>query len=160
VAQQGGLEIRMTSSASSPAIRGTAAAPTRTVQMVDTVAPTVRSRMMSAVKGMNTKPELEVRRALHGAGFRYRLHRRDLPGRPDIAIRRFKVAAFVHGCFWHGHGCPRGRRPTSNTEFWTQKLDGNLTAASSECTCVTRALILPRHVRSCSGNSMYVSNSL
>jgi DNA mismatch endonuclease, patch repair protein len=97
--------------------------------VVDTVARIIRSRMMSAVKGVNTKPELQVRRALHSAGFRYRLHQRDLPGRPDIAMRRFKIAIFVHGCFWHGHECPRGHRPTSNIEFWNKKLDGRNQAA-------------------------------
>ena len=78
--------------------------------MVDTVAPDIRSRMMSAVKGKNTRPELEVRRAPRAAGLQYRLHRRDLPGRPDIVLPRFKVAVFVHGCFWHGHNCRRGKR--------------------------------------------------
>jgi DNA mismatch endonuclease (patch repair protein) len=79
--------------------------------MADIVPPNIRSRIMASVKSRDTKPELEVRRALHAAGFRYRLHSRDLPGRPDIALPRFKVAVFVHGCFWHGHKCARGRPP-------------------------------------------------
>jgi DNA mismatch endonuclease (patch repair protein) len=82
--------------------------------------------MMAAVRGKNTKPELAVRSALFARGYRYRLHRRDLPGSPDIVLPRYRVAVFVHGCFWHGHDCPRGRRPTSNVEFWCAKLDGNL----------------------------------
>ncbi len=82
--------------------------------------------MMAAVKGKNTKPELIVRRALHAAGFRFRLHRRDLPGRPDIVLPRHRTAVFVHGCFWHGHDCRRGRRPSTNVDFWGPKLDRNV----------------------------------
>lgn len=94
--------------------------------MIDTVTPDIRSRMMSAVKGKNTKPELEVRRALYSAGFRYRLYKHDLPGRPDIALLRFRIAVFVHGCFWHGHNCRRGKRPATNKKFWSRKIDGNI----------------------------------
>jgi DNA mismatch endonuclease, patch repair protein len=94
--------------------------------MADIVPPNIRSRIMASVKGRDTKPELEVRRALHAAGFRYRLHSRDLPGRPDIALPRFKVAVFVHGCFWHGHKCARGRPPVSNEMFWSKKLRANI----------------------------------
>ncbi len=94
--------------------------------MADKVTPAARSQMMAAVRGKNTTPERTVRGALFAAGYRYRLHRRDLPGAPDIILPRFRTAIFVHGCFWHGHTCPRGRRPTSNTEFWNQKLDGNI----------------------------------
>ena len=81
---------------------------------------------MAAVRGKNTTPERTVRGALFAAGYRYRLHRRDLPGAPDIVLSRFRTAVFVHGCFWHGHDCPRGRRPSSNTEFWNRKLEGNV----------------------------------
>jgi len=94
--------------------------------MADKATPAARSQMMAAVRGKNTTPERTVRGALFAAGYRYRLHRRDLPGAPDIILPRFRTAVFVHGCFWHGHTCPRGRRPTSNTEFWNQKLDGNI----------------------------------
>jgi DNA mismatch endonuclease (patch repair protein) len=80
---------------------------------------------MSRVRSKDTKPELAVRKALHAAGFRYRLHRTDLPGRPDIVMPKFRTAVFVHGCFWHGHDCSRGRRPESNVGFWSAKLDRN-----------------------------------
>jgi DNA mismatch endonuclease, patch repair protein len=95
-------------------------------KVTDTVTPAIRSRMMRAVKSEHTKPELEVRRALHLAGFRYRLHRADLPGRPDIVLSRYKIAVFVHGCFWHGHDCPRGKRPLTNRKFWERKIGGNI----------------------------------
>jgi DNA mismatch endonuclease (patch repair protein) len=94
--------------------------------MADKVTQTIRSQMMSAVRGKDTRPERAVRSALFAAGYRYRLHRRDLPGAPDIVLPRFRTAVFVHGCFWHGHDCPRGRRPTSNIEFWNRKLDSNV----------------------------------
>lgn len=82
--------------------------------------------MMAAVRGRDTKPEVAVRRALHAAGYRFRLHRRDLPGRPDIVLPCHRLAVFVHGCFWHGHDCRRGRRPSSNTGFWHAKLARNV----------------------------------
>lgn len=94
--------------------------------MADTVEPKVRSRMMAAVRGRDTYPEMAVRRALHASGFRYRLRRKDLPGRPDVVLPRHRLAIFVHGCFWHGHDCRRGRRPTSNTGFWDTKLARNI----------------------------------
>ena len=92
---------------------------------MDRVTTAARSRNMSKVRGRDTRPELAVRRALHARGFRFRLYRRDLPGRPDLVLPAYRVAVLVHGCFWHGHGCPRGRRPTSNTAFWDAKLDVN-----------------------------------
>jgi DNA mismatch endonuclease (patch repair protein) len=92
---------------------------------MDTVPANVRSRMMSAVRTKNTAPELQVRRTLHALGFRYRLHERRLPGCPDIVFPRFRVAVFVHGCFWHGHRCRRGRRPISNAAFWNGKIESN-----------------------------------
>lgn len=80
---------------------------------------------MGRVRSKNTAPELAVRKALHAAGFRFRLHRRDLAGRPDIVLPRFRLAIFVHGCFWHGHDCRRGRLPEDNAEFWAKKIDRN-----------------------------------
>lgn len=84
-----------------------------------------RSRNMAAVKARNTKPEVAVRRLLHGMGLRFRLHRRDLPGTPDIVLPRHRAVVLVHGCFWHGHSCSRGKAPSSNTAFWLPKLERN-----------------------------------
>ena len=84
-----------------------------------------RRRIMQAVKRRDTGPEMIVRRLLHRLGYRYRLHRKDLPGKPDIAFLSRRKAIFVHGCFWHGHDCPRGRLPKSRLDYWQPKLDGN-----------------------------------
>jgi len=94
---------------------------------MDRIAPEDRSRLMSRVRSADTKPEMIVRRRLHAAGLRFRLHRRDLPGRPDLVLPRLRIAVFVHGCFWHGHEeCDRGRRrPKTRTEFWDRKLREN-----------------------------------
>ena len=81
---------------------------------------------MSSVKTKNTKPEILVRSILHKSGLHFRLHRKDLPGSPDIVLPKYKTAIFVHGCFWHGHDCPKGCRPASNQEFWNEKLDKNI----------------------------------
>jgi DNA mismatch endonuclease, patch repair protein len=91
----------------------------------DRLTPEQRSKNMSRVKGANTGPELKVRRALHRHGFRFRLHSRNLPGVPDIVLPRFKLAIFVHGCFWHGHeGCKRASVPRTRRDFWLAKLTG------------------------------------
>ena len=95
--------------------------------MPDNVTRTARSRIMAKVKSKDTGPELEVRRRLHRAGYRFRLHRADLPGSPDLLLPRFRVALFVHGCFWHWHGCKRSRMPKSNVEYWTAKIERNAT---------------------------------
>ncbi|WP_434128330.1 very short patch repair endonuclease [Novosphingobium fluoreni] len=84
---------------------------------------------MSRIKSRDTKPEMVVRRVLHAAGFRYRLHSRDLPGKPDVVFRKRRKAIFVHGCFWHQHEletCLDGRRPKSNTDYWNEKLNRNV----------------------------------
>ena len=82
---------------------------------------------MASVPQRNTKPELAVRRILHALGFRFRLHRGDLPGSPDIVLPRHRVVVFVHGCFWHQHeGCKKARRPSSNADYWDRKLDDNI----------------------------------
>ena len=88
--------------------------------------PMTRSQMMRSVHSENTKPELRVRRTLFSAGFRYRLHRRDLPGSPDLFILKYGVVVFVNGCFWHQHGCRLTSRPKSNTEFWNDKFTNNV----------------------------------
>ena len=82
---------------------------------------------MRAVRGRDTKPELALRRALHSRGLRYRIHVGDLPGKPDIVFPRWRVALFVHGCFWHRHaGCVRATTPTSNADYWARKFDQNV----------------------------------
>ena len=88
-----------------------------------------RSEIMARITGKDTKPELIVRRILHALGFRFRLHRADLPGKPDVVLPKLNTVVFVHGCFWHGHDCRRGsknRRPKSNESYWLRKLDRNL----------------------------------
>ncbi len=86
-----------------------------------------RSRVMSRVKGRDTQPEKTVRRLLHAMGYRFRLHRRDLPGKPDIVLPKYRKVIFIHGCFWHGHtNCRRALRPKTNAEFWNKKLDSNI----------------------------------
>jgi DNA mismatch endonuclease (patch repair protein) len=85
----------------------------------------VRSRIMAAIRGKNTKPELVVRRALHAAGLRYRLHKSGLPGHPDLVFTRLKTVVFVHGCFWHKHDCPRFRWPKTRVKWWRTKLTNN-----------------------------------
>ena len=88
-----------------------------------------RSEIMARITGKNTIPELRVRRLLHQLGYRFRLHRNDLPGKPDIVLPRWKTVIFVNGCFWHGHSCKRGsknRRPKSNTGYWNSKIDANI----------------------------------
>lgn len=93
---------------------------------MDVVSTRKRSAIMACVGSKDTKPEIAVRRELHSLGFRFRLHRNDLPGKPDIVLPRFRAVVFVHGCFWHGHRCARGKCPTSNTNFWNEKLDRNI----------------------------------
>lgn len=85
-----------------------------------------RSRNMAAIRNRDTKIEFIVRRALHAAGFRFRLHRKDLPGKPDVVLPGLRAAVFVHGCFWHGHVCREARRPKSNLAYWTPKIEGNM----------------------------------
>lgn len=94
--------------------------------MSDIVSPATRSRMMSGIKAKNTRPEMLVRRLLHSEGYRFRLHRKDLPGTPDIVLSKFKIAIFVHGCFWHSHhGCNFAKVPVTRSEFWAKKLSAN-----------------------------------
>lgn len=92
--------------------------------MADVVDPATRSRMMSGIRGKNTKPELLVRKALHARGFRYRLHC-DLPGKPDICLPKHRAVIFVHGCFWHGHDCHLFKWPGTRPEFWRAKIGRN-----------------------------------
>lgn len=95
--------------------------------MVDIVNAKVRSRMMAGIRGKNTRPEVDLRRALHARGLRYRLHDGRLPGRPDIVFRRFGAVCFVHGCFWHRHaGCVYATTPATRPDFWQAKFDGTV----------------------------------
>jgi DNA mismatch endonuclease, patch repair protein len=83
-----------------------------------------RSQIMSRISGKDTKPEILVRSLLHRMGFRFRLHTKDLPGKPDITLPKHKRVIFVHGCFWHGHkDCTRSKRPSTNVEFWNKKFE-------------------------------------
>lgn len=92
----------------------------------DIVTPAVRSRMMAGIKGKDTKPELAIRSALHRLGYRYRLHRKDLPGKPDIAFSKYQAIILVHGCFWHGHDCHLFKWPATRSEFWRDKISLNI----------------------------------
>jgi DNA mismatch endonuclease, patch repair protein len=92
---------------------------------MDTRTPEQRSQIMRSVRSRDTGPELVVRRMLHGLGLRFRLHRKDLAGRPDIVLPGRKAVVFVHGCFWHGHGCSKGQLPKSSIRFWTDKISRN-----------------------------------
>lgn len=95
--------------------------------MPDRLSPEQRSHNMSRVKGRDTKPELLVRSIIHRLGYRFRLHAKNLPGRPDVVLPRHRKVVFVHGCFWHGHpGCRRAARPSTNREFWDKKIEGNI----------------------------------
>ncbi|TAU43901.1 DNA mismatch endonuclease Vsr (plasmid) [Rhizobium ruizarguesonis] len=86
-----------------------------------------RSAIMRAVKSKDTAPEMIVRRLVHSLGFRYRLHRKDLPGKPDLIFPARRKVIFVHGCFWHGHDCSRGaRKPKSNADYWHAKIARNV----------------------------------
>lgn len=81
---------------------------------------------MAAIKSADTKPEIYVRRTLHAAGFRFRLHPKNLPGKPDLVLPRYKTAVLVHGCFWHGHGCKADHKPKTNTSYWSAKIGRNI----------------------------------
>jgi DNA mismatch endonuclease (patch repair protein) len=94
---------------------------------MDTLSPVQRSERMSRVRSRDSKPELRVRRLVHGMGFRFRLHRADLPGCPDLVLPRCQKVILVHGCFWHRHrGCPRTRLPKSRVDFWRNKFETNV----------------------------------
>ena len=95
--------------------------------MADVHSKEVRSYNMSRIKGKNTKPEMLVRKFLHANGFRYRLHVKDLPGKPDIVLSKYKTVIFVHGCFWHGHAhCKYYVIPKTRTEWWVNKINTNI----------------------------------
>lgn len=94
---------------------------------MDIVSKEVRSRMMAGIRGSHTSPEIKVRRLLHRHGFRFRLHGKELPGKPDLVLPRYRVCIFVHGCFWHRHpGCRYATTPKTRADFWQHKFDQNM----------------------------------
>ena len=108
--------------------------------MADIFDPEKRSAVMRAVKSADTGPERIVRRLLHRMGLRFRLHRKDLPGKPDIVLARWKTVVFVHGCFWHGHDCARGaRKPRTNAAYWRAKIDRNIARDAATGTALETA---------------------
>ena len=106
--------------------------------MTDIVDRQTRSKMMSAVRAKNTKLETEIRRRLFAQGFRYRLHARDLPGTPDMVFPKYSTVIFVHGCFWHYHGCSRSTIPDNRRDWWRKKLEDNRTRDAKALTELRR----------------------
>jgi len=98
-----------------------------------------RSRNMSAIRGKDTKPELTIRKGLHARGFRYRLHDRKLPGRPDLVLPKYNAVIFINGCFWHGHDCALFRWPGTRQEFWKEKIGANVARDQRNCTAIDDA---------------------
>lgn len=92
---------------------------------MDTISPEARSRLMSRIKGKDTKPEMLVRSAAHRLGLRFRLHGKGLPGRPDLVFPKHRTVVFVHGCFWHRHGCKLASNPKSRQDYWLPKFERN-----------------------------------
>jgi len=100
--------------------------PYAAVVSTDNLTPEQRKHAMTRVHSKDTQPEMQVRRLVHGLGYRYRLHRKDLPGNPDLVFPKRRPILFVHGCFWHGHDCKAGcKRPKANEEYWSSKLARN-----------------------------------
>jgi DNA mismatch endonuclease, patch repair protein len=92
---------------------------------MDIVSPEKRSEMMSGIRSKDTKPEIIIRKALYALGFRYRLHSRNVPGKPDLVLKKYNAVIFIHGCFWHGHSCHLFKLPKTRTEFWKNKIETN-----------------------------------
>lgn len=107
--------------------------------MTDVVSAEVRSRMMSGIRGFDTKPELFLRKGLHARGLRFRLHDRKLPGCPDLIFKGKSAVLFAHGCFWHGHDCPLFKWPKNRAEWWRQKLMRNRMNDARAEACLTTA---------------------
>ncbi|MCY4061536.1 MAG: very short patch repair endonuclease [Chloroflexi bacterium] len=107
--------------------------------MTDVVDPAKRSQMMAGIGGKNTTPELIIRKGLHARGFRYRLHDRSLPGRPDLVFRRYKAVILVNGCFWHGHGCHLFKWPATRVDFWRQKISDTIERDRQNAIALDRA---------------------
>ncbi|WP_417465941.1 very short patch repair endonuclease [Kordiimonas sp.] len=105
--------------------------------MADIVDQATRSRMMSGIRGKNTRPEIIIRKALHKMGYRYRLHDRKLPGKPDLVFSGKKAVIFIHGCFWHKHDCHLFRWPSTRREFWQKKILGNCNRDEKTRACLS-----------------------
>jgi len=106
---------------------------------MDSLSPAHRSWNMSRIKSRNTSPELNVRSLLHGMGYRFRLHRKDLPGKPDIVLPKYRTVIFVHGCYWHRHpGCKFATTPKSNVIFWENKFRDNITRDQKNTECLKK----------------------
>jgi DNA mismatch endonuclease (patch repair protein) len=102
--------------------------------VADIFPPEKRSAIMKKIKPKGSKQEIFIRKLVHSMGYRYRLHKKDLPGKPDLVFVKYKKVIFVHGCFWHGHeGCKRSALPTTNVEFWTKKITGNIERDKLNC---------------------------
>lgn len=93
--------------------------------MSDVHSPEIRSKNMRAIRSVNTRPEILIRQLLHAAGYRFRLHRADLPGKPDLVLPKYHTVIFIHGCFWHGHDCKYFKWPKTRAQFWQLKISGN-----------------------------------
>lgn len=99
-----------------------------------------RSKVMRSIRSVNTKPELLLRSSLHKNGYRFRIHQKDLPGKPDIVLKKFNTVIFVHGCFWHNHqNCIDGHIPSSNSEYWAKKLNRNVIKDEKNCKTLEKA---------------------
>jgi len=118
--------------------------------MADVFDPEQRSAVMRAVKSRNTAPEMKVRRAAHALGLRFRLNRADLPGKPDLVFPAKRTALFVHGCFWHGHDCPRGARmPQNNRDYWQAKISRNMARDKASLAALKKLGWTPRVIWEC-----------
>lgn len=105
--------------------------------MADVVSKEKRSEMMAGIRGKDTRPEMLIRRGLHAMGYRFRVHRRDLPGNPDIVLPKYRAVIFVHGCFWHGHECHLFKWPKTREEFWREKIGSNVKRDQRSEQCLT-----------------------
>ncbi|MFW8594730.1 very short patch repair endonuclease [Cribrihabitans neustonicus] len=105
--------------------------------MADKLTPERRSANMAQIRAKDTKPEMLVRRIVHGLGYRYRLHRKDLPGKPDLVFGPRRKVIFVHGCFWHQHSCRAGRIPASRRDYWEPKLQRNVERDATHLAALT-----------------------
>lgn len=118
--------------------------------MADVFDPEKRSAVMRAVKSRDTGPEMKVRRAAHALGLRFRLNRADLPGKPDLVFPAKRTAMFVHGCFWHGHDCPRGARmPRNNRAYWQAKISRNMARDKASIAALKKLGWTPRVIWEC-----------